>query len=91
MIVDIQESVAAAGSCPSGGCSYTIHTRALRGDTAYAVDSDVESVLYSVSDPAWTTGGAGLLANAMAATDGADDLVGQDGGGAQTPNWMPAN
>ena len=91
MIIDIQASAAAPGVCPSSGCSYTIHTKALRGDTAYAVDSDVESVLYSVSNPAWTNAGAGLQAAPLAPTDGVDDIANQPGNGAPTPNWQAAN
>ena len=91
MIVDIQATARDANTCPSSGCSYTIHTKALRGDTAYAVDSDVESVLYSVSNPAWTNAGAGLQATPIAPTDGENDINGESGGGEPTDEWMPAN
>ena len=91
MIVDIQTTAAIAGTCPTSGCSYTIHTKALRGDTAYAVDSDVESVLYSVSNPTWTNAGAGLQATPLAPTDGADDIATESGGGLPTDTWQAAN
>ena len=91
MIADIRIPAVAA-TCPTDGCSYVIHTKALRGDTAYAVDSDVESVLYSVSNPLWTNAGAGLRATAIAApTDNADDVAGAAGGGAPTGTWEAAN
>jgi prepilin-type N-terminal cleavage/methylation domain-containing protein len=84
---------AGAGSCPSGGCSYVIHARAIQGDTAYAMDSDIESVLYSVSNPNWVSAGAGLQAAPIAAPiDASDDLLGTGGGGLPAPgNWTPAN
>ena len=91
MIADIQASAVAAGTCPTGGCSYVIGTRALRGDTAYAVDSDVESVLYSMSNPGWTTAGSGLHADGLAATDNINDIATKGAAGAPTKTWQPAN
>lgn len=91
MIADVQASVAAEGTCPTGGCSYVIYTRALRGDTAYGIDSDVESALYSVSDPTWKSDGSGLKATALAPTDDTDDINDKGGNGKPTTNWLPAN
>ncbi len=90
MVTQIVNSAITAGSCASGGCSYIIHAKATNGDTAYAMDSDVESLLYSVSNPTWTTAGAGLQATAVAAVDSLDDLNGVNGGGLPTNNWASA-
>ena len=68
--------------------SFVAFARAARGDTAYATDSDVSSVLYSVSNPGWPRGGAGLRATAYPATDPGDDLAGKDGAGEPTQQWM---
>ncbi len=88
MVADVRASGVTVGACPNGGCSYTIHTKASRGDTAYAVDSDINSVLFSVSDPNWKTAGAGLQATAVVAVDNADDFTATDGGGVPLPNWI---
>jgi len=71
--------------------TYTAGARHDKGDTAYAIDSDIENQLYSVSDPdnfpnagAFT---AALPAPAVA-TPPADDLLGVNGNGsAAAPNW----
>jgi prepilin-type N-terminal cleavage/methylation domain-containing protein len=87
MVVSIVNSPVTAGSCASSGCSYIIHAKASVGDTAYGLDSDVESILYSVSNPNWVSAGAGLQATPVAAVDSADDFTGIPGGGLPTPNW----
>ena len=92
MIASVTESAAAAaGACPTGGCSYVIFTRALRGDTAYGIDSDVESVLYSVSNPAWSNAGGTLIATIPGPTDSTDDIDNFASNGAPTTNWQSAN
>jgi type IV pilus assembly protein PilA len=88
MTISSFESAAVALTCPSGGCSYIVMARATKGDTAYGVDSDAESMLYSVSNPAWTTAGGGLQATPpAAATDSVNDVQGAAGGGAPTATW----
>jgi type IV pilus assembly protein PilA len=88
MTVFANASVANATLCPTAGCSYVIATRADRGDTAYAADSDIAGTLYSVSNPGWTTAGAGLQATMLQPTDARDDISGVGGGGAPTANWL---
>ncbi len=73
--------------CQSGGCSFVAMTRSDRGDTAYGADSDVASVLYSVSHPNWVNLAAGLQATPVAATDNTDNFDAQTGGGSPTVNW----
>lgn len=93
MIADIRASVVdsvAAGSCPTGGCSYVVFTRALKGDTVYAFDSDVDSMLYSQSNPNWPNAGAGLQGDAFAAIDNADDINGLGAAGAPTATYTQA-
>lgn len=69
--------------------TYHIFTRHFKGDTAYAIDNDVENQLLSVSNPAWPNV-AGLQATAVAAAlPAADDVNNQAGGGAPTANWTP--
>lgn len=91
MSLDARESAAAAATCASGGCSHVVYARADRGDTAYGADSDVANTLYSVSNPEWTKGAAGISATALAPTDNTDDINGQTGGGKPTAEWKAAN
>jgi type IV pilus assembly protein PilA len=69
-----------------------VHARAFNGDTAYAIDSDVPNVLYSVSNPTWP-GENGLMATAQTPTDDADDFDGGavSGGGMPTDSWLRAD
>jgi prepilin-type N-terminal cleavage/methylation domain-containing protein len=88
MVLLANASPIVAGSCPSGGCSNVVYTRAIKGDTAYGSDSDVASILYSVSNATWPTAGAGLIAKpGPAVADGADDITTQSGGGLPTDAW----
>jgi prepilin-type N-terminal cleavage/methylation domain-containing protein len=88
MVVLANASPIVPGSCPSGGCSNVVYTRAIKGDTAYGSDSDVASILYSVSNAAWPTAGAGLVAApGPNISDGVDNITGQGGNGAPTANW----
>lgn len=87
MNLDVRNSPLSA-RCRTSGCSFVAFARAARGDTAYATDSDVSSVLYSVSNPGWPRGGSGLRATAYPATDPGDDLAGKDGAGEPTQQWM---
>lgn len=87
------ESGVTAGSCPSGGCSNVVYTRADRGDTAYGSDSDSPNVLYSVTNAAWpnvaVVAGNGLFATLPASTDGVNNINGVAGGGAPAPGlWQ---
>lgn len=65
--------------------NYIIYTRAAKGDTAYATDSDSSSVLYSVSNPAWVAGQV-LNAITVAPTPNINSFPAA-GGGAPTANW----
>ena len=93
-------SPVAANTCPSGGCSNVVFTRADQGDTAYAADSDAANALYSVQNPAWTTAAAGIQATTYAAADGTNELDGDGvpttadilgGGSTAQPNWAILN
>ena len=67
--------------------TYHAFARHHKGDTAYAIDEEVENVLCSVSNTAWSnvaTLGATVVAAAVA---GGDDINGVAGGGAPTGNW----
>jgi type II secretory pathway pseudopilin PulG len=85
-------ATAAGGTCPSGGCSHVVLTRSDKGDTAYGSDSDAPNTLISVSNPAWATGAAGILATGpAAATDSANDftvVLIADAGGVPTKTWQ---
>jgi len=80
--------------------SWIIMTRHHNGDTAYGMDSDVENVIYSVSNPQW----AGIAAGGAQYTAPAASTVSTDdfwdgvtpggtvaGGGSPTVNWLPSN
>jgi type IV pilus assembly protein PilA len=80
--------------------SWVIMTRHHNGDTAYGMDSDVENVIYSVSNPNWAGAAAGgeqytPIAASNVSTDDFWDgtTVGGTvaGGGEPTVNWLPAN
>ena len=82
MIADVQDINNAAGST-----GYHAFTRHYKGDTAYAIDSDVDNSLYSVSNPTWPNT-AGLGATPIAPVlPAAADVVGAAGGGTPTVNW----
>jgi len=82
MMVDTQED--------ANGDSYVIHTRHFNGDTAYGIDSDVEGLLYTVSNANTFPKVAGLAATRVPGIAAAnDDFTGQAGGGAPTANWTP--
>ena len=66
--------------------SFLVFTRAIEGDTAYAYDSDMASVLYSVSNPNWK-GIEGLLAAPRASVSQTNDIDGQAGNGSPSANW----
>lgn len=91
MSLDARESEAKADSCASGGCSHVVYARADRGDTAYGADSDVANTLFSVSNPEWTGGAAGISADVAGPTDNANDIDGFDGKGKPTTFWRAAN
>lgn len=91
MTLDARESASAAATCASGGCSHVVYARADRGDTAYGADSDVANTLYSVSNPEWTKGTAGISATAIDPSDNKDDINGVSGGGKPTDTWAAAN
>ena len=94
MVLLANASPIVAGSCPSGGCSYVIYTRANKGDSAYGSDSDAANTLYNVSNPAWPNtaivAGAGLLATPTAPVDATNDFTsaaGKNGGGVPSSDW----
>ncbi|OGR09815.1 MAG: hypothetical protein A2097_05910 [Desulfobacula sp. GWF2_41_7] len=67
--------------------SYHAFARHFKGDTAYAIDQDVENVVYSVTNPAWPNV-AGLGATVVVpAIPPAEDILNIAGGGAPLPNW----
>jgi len=75
--------------CDAAGDSYVIHTRHFKGDTAYGIDSDIEGLLYTVSNANTFPDVNGLVAVAVAPVMSADDFAGVAGGGAPTANWTP--
>ncbi|WP_457551904.1 prepilin-type N-terminal cleavage/methylation domain-containing protein [Desulfobacula sp.] len=77
-VIDINDS--------SDTASYHAYARHYKGDTAYAIDADIENVLSSVSNAAWPNT-AGLGATTIPPTVAPlDDITGA-GGGAPTANW----
>ncbi|MGB9500449.1 MAG: hypothetical protein ACKVE4_12075 [Dissulfuribacterales bacterium] len=73
----------AVGTAASAHC----YARHLRGDTAYAIDNEAATQLYSVSRATWS-GVAGLGATVVAVADNADDFsAAPSGGGAPDANW----
>ncbi len=79
-------------SVDTTGASFLAFARHERGDTAYGIDSDVESLIYSVSRATWADATAtGVQATTPAAVASADDIKGQSGGGSPVTNWEPMN
>ncbi len=84
----------AVGTAVNDSVSYHVYSRHFQGDTAYASDSDVPNVLYSVSNAGWV-GAAGIQATTIAPAaqtnefDGDNDPVTADvnGGGQPSANW----
>lgn len=68
------------------GQSYTAYTRHYKGDTAYGVDSDIESVLYVVSNPTWP-GSVNIGASTPVSTKSNDDISAQNGNGLPGTSW----
>ena len=67
--------------------TYHAFARHYKGDTAYAIDEQVENVLMSVSNATWASV-AGLGATTVAPVIApADDIVNIAGGGLPTANW----
>jgi len=75
---------------PNLPSTFIAMSRHRAGDTAYGLDSDVENVLYSVSNPLWPNLAALQAAPPAAATINVDDFNATAGGGSPTANWMPA-
>ncbi len=68
--------------------TYHIHARHFKGDTAYAIDGDVENQLYSVSNATAWPNIAGLMATPIPAVlNGGADIDGAAGGGSPTGAW----
>jgi type IV pilus assembly protein PilA len=83
MTADVQDINNAADDS-----TFHAFARHYKGDTAYAIDNDVENVLLSVSNATAWPNNAGLLATTVAPVlPAADDIDGQAGGGAPTANW----
>ncbi len=72
--------------------SFVIISRHFKGDTAYGIDSDVENVLYTVSNPNWVNlnGLQSADSNVVAAIN-EDDFQGIDGAGAPATLWTSSN
>ncbi len=81
--------VATALSIRDAGSSSNFHlfARHFKGDTAYALDNDVENTVYSVSNPLWPNlAGAGYrTVNPTNAP--ASDINGVGGNGVPAANW----
>ena len=71
--------------------SYNLFSRHIKGDTAYAVDGDIENAFYSVSNPAWPNL-AGLQALPINPTlDSINNISNVAGGGSPTASWVMAH
>lgn len=68
--------------------TFHCYTRHYKGDTAYAIDDELENVLYTVSNPLWPNM-AGLVATTIAPAIGDGEVHNGIGGGgaAISPNW----
>ncbi len=72
--------------------SFVVISRHYKGDTAYGIDSDVENVLYTVSNPNWVNLNGLQSADAnVTVVNSNDDFTGQDGAGAPATAWTAAN
>jgi len=71
----------------ANNATYQVLSKHLRGNRAYGIDGDIESMMYFVQNDTWVDV-AGLCANPLpACTLGVDNFAGVAGGGAPTPNW----
>ncbi|OEU57633.1 MAG: hypothetical protein BA871_02780 [Desulfuromonadales bacterium C00003096] len=71
----------------AANASYVIVAEHERGNTAYAVDSDVPNSMFFVKNDTWSAATAALQCTLPGITAGVDDLTGTGGGGAPTVNW----
>ena len=77
---------------PANVSSFTAFARHTKGDSAYALDVDVENTIYSVSNNTWPSLN-GIRCTTIppgAAAEVIDNLVGQAGGGDATAKWTVA-
>jgi type IV pilus assembly protein PilA len=82
--------VAVANASATDGASYAIYARAIQGDTAYGLDSDMPNTLYSVSNATWVHL-AGMQATLpTTVSDNVDDIKPATSNGAPSPNWAAA-
>jgi prepilin-type N-terminal cleavage/methylation domain-containing protein len=86
MIADVQDVNDA-----NDNSAFHAFARHSRGDSAYGIDSDLENMLFSVSNSAWVNT-ADIGATTTAPTLGSiTDLDGAGGDGAPTATWERAN
>ncbi len=84
MIADVSD-----WNSPNNDSAFSIHTRHFKGDTAYAIDSDVEGTMFTVSDSDPWPNVTGLMATPHPpGAVAVDDFTGQAGGGAPTVPWV---
>ena len=91
MGVGVKMALLANTPTPAAGTdtatSFIVHTKAIEGDTAYGYDSDMASVLYSVSNANWK-GVGGLMATNVPANSQLNDFTNSPGGGGlPSANW----
>lgn len=70
--------------------SYTLFSRHIKGDTAYALDGDIENTVYSVSNPTWPNLPGLQAAFVVPTLDFVDNLLNAGGGGSPTAAWTKA-
>jgi len=85
MIADAQDT-----NNPNNASAFTVYARHFKGDTVYAIDSDIENWLGSASNPTWpNTNGIG--ATTLAPTlNTSNDIDGNAAGGLPNANWAEA-
>ena len=84
--VQVNTNAAPAGN---ENATYQVITEHLRGNRAYAVDGDLEAMMYFVQNDTWVDQSAAAAWNCTvpAIQIGVDEFAGTAGGGLPTVNW----
>jgi prepilin-type N-terminal cleavage/methylation domain-containing protein len=70
--------------------SFNVFARHIKGDTAYAIDGDIENSIFSVSNPSWVNSGGLRATPANPTLTSSNDIANFNGGGLPTTAWTVA-
>ncbi len=78
------------GTEGANNASFTIYTQHERSNVAYGADSDLPpNTMYQVINETWVVDTGAMQSTNPPPTFNNNDIIGQNGGGAPNPNWVP--